>query len=92
MTDNKKAVEQSGDDCLKQLKSLRLQLNAIIDRLEQHTISEIKKGKSSIDVKIHADVDKIDNVIEKIQKLSDDLNNVGEQNEWMFLPNGSSFA
>ena len=81
MTDNKKAVEQSGDDCLQQIKTLRLQLNAIIDRLEQHTISEIKKGKSSIDVKIHADVDKIDNVIEKIQKLSDDLNNVGEQNE-----------
>ena len=75
------AVEQSGDDCLQQIKSLRLQLNAIIDRLEQRTISEIEWGKSSIGVKIHADVDKIDDVIERLQRLSDDLNVGGERNE-----------
>ena len=81
LEDNKKAVDKSGDDCLQQLKSLRDKLNTIIDRLEKQTVTEIEKGKSSVGVKIQTDVDKIDDVTERLQKLSDDLNAAGENNE-----------
>jgi len=81
LEDNKKAVDKSGDDCLQQLKSLRDKLNTMIDRLEKQTVTEIKKGKSSVGMKIQTDVDKIDDVTERLQKLSDDLNATGENNE-----------
>ena len=81
LEDNKNAVDKSGDDCLQQLKSLRDTLNTIIDRLEKRTVTEIEKGKSSVGVKIQTDVDKIDDVIERLQKLSDELNAAGENNE-----------
>jgi len=81
LENNKKAVDKSGDDCLQQLKCFRDKLTAMIDRLEKQTVTEIKKGKSSVCMKIQADVDNIDDVIERLHKLTDDLNAAGENNE-----------
>jgi len=81
LQDNKKAVEKSGDVCLQQINTLRQQYNAIFDRLEQRTVSEIENGKSSLVGKIQTDVDIIDDVTERLQKLSDELNDGGENNE-----------
>jgi len=81
LEDNKKAVDKSGDDCLQQLKSLRDKLNAIIDRLEKQTVTEIEKGRSSVSVMIQADVDRIDDVTERLQKLFIGMTAAGENNE-----------
>ena len=80
--DNKKAIEKSGDqECLQQIHTLRQQFNAIFDRLEQRTVSEIENRKSSVEGKIQTDIDRIDDVTERLQKLSDDLKDGGENNE-----------
>jgi len=81
LEDNNKAVEKSGDDCLQQIHTLRQQFNAIFDRLEQRTVAEIEEGNLSLGIKIQAEIDKIDDVTERLQKLSDDWNDGGENNE-----------
>jgi len=81
LEDNKKAVKKSGDDCLQQMHIIRQQFNAIFDRLEQRTVSEIEEGNLSLGIKIQAEIDKIDDVTERLQKLSDDWNDGGENNE-----------
>jgi len=81
LKDNKKAVEKSGDDCLQQIHTLRQQFNAIFDRLEQRTVSEIEDKKSSVGGQIQTDIDRIDDVTERLQKLFDDFNDEGEKNE-----------
>ena len=81
MNDNKKTFEKSGNDCLLQIQALRQQFYAIFDQLERRTISEIKKGNSSVGMKIEADVGNIDDVTERIKKISDDLNEGDENNE-----------
>ena len=81
LKDNKEAVEKSGESCLKQIHTLRQQFNAIFDRLEQRTVSEIENRRSSVGGKIQTDIDRIDDVTERLQKLFDDFNDEGEKNE-----------
>ena len=63
------------------MHALRQHFNAIFDRLEQRSVSEIENGKSSLDGKMQTDIDRIDDVIERLQKLVKDLNDGGENNE-----------
>jgi len=81
LQDNKQAIEKSGDVCLQQINTLRQQFNAIFDRLEQRTVSEFENEKSHVEGKIQTDIDRIDDVTERLRKLSDDLNDGGENNE-----------
>ena len=63
------------------MHALRQQFNAIFDRLEQRSVFEIENGKSSLEGKMQTDIDRIDDVIERLQKLVKDLNDGGENNE-----------
>ena len=81
LKDNQKVVDKSGDVCLQQIYALRQHFNAIFHRLEQRSVSEIENGKSSLDGKIQTDVERIDAVTQRLQKLSDDLNDGSENNE-----------
>ena len=78
---NLKVIDKSGDDCLIQIQSLCKDLHAIVDRLEQNTISEMKSGKTSLGNQIQADVDKIDDVTEKLQKLLEAFKDGCDTNE-----------
>jgi len=74
-------IDKSEDDCLIQIQSLCKDLHAIVDRLEQNTISEMKSHKTSLGNKIQADVDQIDDVTEKLQKLLGALKDGCDTNE-----------
>jgi len=76
-----KVIDKSEDDCLIQIQSLCKDLHAIVDRLEQNTISEMKSRKTSLGNQIQADVDKIDDVTEKLQKLLGACKDGGDTNE-----------
>jgi len=74
-------MDKSGDDCLIQIQSMRKDLNAIFDRLERNTISEMKSRKTSLGNKIQADVDQLDDVTEKVQKLFEAFKDGCDTNE-----------
>jgi len=80
-TENDAAVDKSGDKCLSQIQTLRQTFNVIFDRLERHTISEMENKKTSLRNKIQADVDRIDDVTEKLQMFTDVLNDGSDTNE-----------
>jgi len=76
-----KVIDKSGDDCLIQIQSLCKDLHTIVDHLEQNTISEMKSHKTSLGNQIQADVDKIDDVTEKLQKLLEAFKDGCDTNE-----------
>jgi len=78
---NLKVIDKSEDDCLIQIQSLCKDLHAIVDRLEQNTISEMKSRRTSLGNKIQADVNKIDKVTEKLQKLLEAFKDGCDTNE-----------
>ena len=78
---NLKVIDKSDDVCLIQIQSLCKDLHAIVDRLEQNTISEMKSRKTSLGNKIQADVDQVDDVTEKLQKLLEAFKDGCDTNE-----------
>ena len=71
--ENTKSVSKSGDIFLGQIRTLRQQVIELFDRLEKKTIIEIDSRKTSLETKINADVDKMADVTENLQKLLDEI-------------------
>jgi len=80
-TESDDAVDKSGDKCISQIQTLRQTFNAIFDRLERRTISEMESRKTSLRNKIQTDVDQIDDVTVKLKMLTDALKDGSDTNE-----------
>ena len=78
---NQKAFDKSGNDCLAQLKSFQKQFHNIFERLERCTVAEMEQKKKSIGSEIQADVDNINDVNGKLQKLIDAFKDGSETDE-----------
>jgi len=78
---NDDVVNKSGDNCHTQTQTIRRSFNAIFDRLERRTLSEMERRKTLLRNKIQADVDHIDDVTEKLGMLTDALKDGSDTNE-----------
>jgi len=83
--ENMKSVSQSGDKSLRQIRTLRQQVNEMFDRLEKKTIHEIDSRKTSLESKINADVDRIAVVTENLQKLLDEIKDKGKSDAESYI-------
>jgi len=83
--DNMKSVSKSGEIYLGQIKTLRQQVIEMFDRLEKITILEIDSRKTSLKTKINADVDKMADVTDNLQKLLDEIMDEGKSDAESYI-------
>jgi len=83
--ENMKSVSKSGDQFLGQIRTLRQQVIEMFDRLEKITILEIDSHKSSLETQINADVDKMADVTENLQKLLDEIKDEGKSDAESYI-------